>query len=63
MARALGVPVAAGKKDTGTVERIGRILVGQGPMLLVLDNLEQVVEAAAPALAAWCGRRRRCASW
>jgi predicted ATPase len=53
VARALGAPVAAGKKDTGTVERIGRILAGQGPMLLVLDNLEQVVEAAAPALGAW----------
>ena len=53
VARALGVAVAAGKRDAGTVERIGRVLAGQGPMLLVLDNLEQVIEAAAPALAAW----------
>ena len=53
VARVLGVAVAAGKKDTGTVERIGRVLAGLGPMLLVLDNLEQVVEAAAPALGAW----------
>lgn len=53
VARSLGAAVAAGKKDTGTVERVGRVLAGQGPMLLVLDNLEQVVEAAAPALGAW----------
>ncbi|APR87631.1 Signal transduction response regulator [Minicystis rosea] len=53
VARALGVTVTAGKKDAGTVDRIGRALTAQGPMLVVLDNLEQVVEAAAPAIGAW----------
>jgi predicted ATPase/Flp pilus assembly protein TadD len=53
VARALGVAVAAGKKDAATAARIGRALAGQGPMLLVLDNLEQVIQAAAPALDAW----------
>src|SRR5580704_6171500 len=53
VARALGVAVAAGKKDAGTVDRIGRALAAEGPALVVLDNLEQVLEAAAPALDAW----------
>ncbi|MFT3765512.1 MAG: tetratricopeptide repeat protein [Minicystis sp.] len=53
VARALGVTVAAGKKDAGTIDRIGRALTAEGPMLVVLDNLEQVVEAAAPAIGAW----------
>jgi predicted ATPase len=53
VARALGVVVAAGKKDAGTVDRIGRVLTAQGPMLVVLDNLEQVVEEAAPAIGEW----------
>ncbi len=53
VARSLGVAVAAAKRDAGTVERVGRTLADQGPMLLVLDNLEQVLEAAGPALGAW----------
>jgi predicted ATPase/Tfp pilus assembly protein PilF len=53
VARALGVAVAAGKKERGTVERIGAALAAEGPALVVVDNLEQVVEVAAPALAAW----------
>jgi predicted ATPase len=53
VARALGLAVAAGEGDEGTVERLGRALAAEGPAFLVLDNLEQVVEAAAPAIAAW----------
>jgi predicted ATPase len=51
VARALGVAVAAGKADA--VDRVGSALSAQGPLLLVLDNLEQVVEAATPAIGAW----------
>ncbi len=34
-------------------EAVGQALAGRGPLLLVLDNLEQVTEAAAAAVAAW----------
>src|ERR1700722_10311179 len=53
VARALNAAVAAGKKDAGIVARIGRVLAAQGPALLVLDNLEQVIETAAGVLDAW----------
>jgi predicted ATPase len=53
VARGLGAALAAGKKDAGTVSRIGDFLASQGTALVVLDNLEQVVEDAAPALGAW----------
>jgi predicted ATPase/Tfp pilus assembly protein PilF len=53
VARAIGLAIAAGKKDAGTVDRIGRALAAEGPALVVLDNLEQVLEAAAPAVEAW----------
>ena len=53
VARALGGPATAAKKDAGAVERVGRLLAAEGPLLVVLDNLEQVVEHAAPAIEAW----------
>jgi predicted ATPase/Tfp pilus assembly protein PilF len=53
VARALGAAVAAGKKDDGTVARIGRVLAAQGSALLVLDNLEQVIGPAASAVDVW----------
>jgi predicted ATPase len=53
VSRALEAPVAAGKKNAGMVERIGRILAAQGPSLFVADNLEQVIAEATPALDRW----------
>ncbi len=55
VARALGVAVAAAGQGehAATAERVGRALAGEGPMLLVLDNLEQVIQEAAPALDKW----------
>lgn len=53
VSRALEAPVAAGKKDVGMVERIGRILAAQGPSLFIADNLEQVIGEATPALDRW----------
>lgn len=35
------------------VQRVGRHLARRGPVLLVLDNFEQLVDEATPALAAW----------
>lgn len=53
VARALGVAVEAGRGDEDVVARLGHAIAAEGPALLVIDNLEQVVEAAAPAIAAW----------
>ncbi|WP_437753724.1 ATP-binding protein [Sorangium sp. So ce1389] len=53
VARAIGAQVAAGRREATLVERIGRALAAEGRALLVLDNLEQVIEPAAPALGAW----------
>ncbi|WP_441291469.1 ATP-binding protein [Sorangium sp. KYC3313] len=53
VARAIGAQVAAGRREATLVERIGRALATEGPALLVLDNLEHVLEQAAPALDAW----------
>lgn len=39
--------------EAGTVARTGEALAARGPVLLVLDNAEQVVEALAPALRDW----------
>ncbi|XYH95650.1 ATP-binding protein [Sorangium sp. So ce1128] len=53
VARAIGAQVAAGRREATLVERIGRALAAEGRALLVLDNLEHVLEPAAPALDAW----------
>ncbi|WP_437568437.1 ATP-binding protein [Sorangium sp. So ce542] len=53
VARAIGAQVAAGRREATLVERIGRALATAGPALLVLDNLEHVLDQAAPALDAW----------
>lgn len=53
VAGALGGAAAATRKDAGAVERVGRMLAAEGPALIILDNLEQVVEIAAPAIGAW----------
>ncbi|WP_437829374.1 ATP-binding protein [Sorangium sp. So ce1153] len=53
VARAIGAQVAAGRREATLVERIGRALAAEGRALLVLDNLEHVLEPAAPALGAW----------
>ncbi|AUX36127.1 MULTISPECIES: tetratricopeptide repeat protein [Sorangium] len=53
VARAIGAQVAAGRREATLVERIGRALATEGPALFVLDNLEHVLEQAAPALDAW----------
>ncbi len=50
VAEVLGLPVSSGPPD---MEHLGRILASSGPLLLVLDNLEQVRSAAAQAASAW----------
>lgn len=51
VALTLGVPLQGGGE--GATEQLGHALADRGPMLLVLDNLEQVVEPAIPLLEAW----------
>ena len=50
VADALQVPMNRRGDHAG---RVGRALAARGPCLVVLDNLEQVVEAAAPLLVGW----------
>jgi len=52
MAASLDVPAAAG--DTGAL--IGRTLAARGPMLVVLDNFEQVAGHATATVGAWLGQ-------
>jgi predicted ATPase len=51
---ALGVPWSHGDAQA-QVDRLGAALAGRHELLLVLDNLEQVVGAAARPLRAWLG--------
>lgn len=53
VSRAIRAPIAAAEDEAEMIERIARVLASQGPALLVLDNLEQVVREAAPALDRW----------
>lgn len=53
IARCLDVPVTMVKRKAELIERIGSLLGARGETLLVLDNLEQVVGDAAPAMDAW----------
>ncbi len=53
VARTLEIDLVGARSGAALVEQIGRFLAAQGPALLVVDNLEQVVEEAAPALDRW----------
>ncbi|MEO6576248.1 MAG: AAA family ATPase, partial [Polyangiaceae bacterium] len=49
----LSLSAAPMRSSKDATARIARSLAARGPMLLVLDNVEQIVEGAAAALAAW----------
>ncbi len=51
--RVLGVPLVTGQTAEDSVTVLSAAIAVRGPILLVLDNLEQVVIAARPALARW----------
>jgi predicted ATPase/Tfp pilus assembly protein PilF len=53
VARTLEIELGGARSGAALIEQIGRFLAAQGPALLVVDNLEQVVEEAAPALDRW----------
>jgi len=56
VAAALGSPLASGRDDDDPDDLIGAALAARGPLLLLLDNLEQVLDAVAPLVAAWLAR-------
>jgi len=51
---AVGLDVPLGKSDP--VEQLGNAILGRGHCLVILDNVEQVMEAARPAVSRWLGR-------
>ncbi|MCB9714897.1 MAG: tetratricopeptide repeat protein [Myxococcales bacterium] len=53
IARTLGVPPLPAGSDEEIVRRLGAALADRGPLLLVLDNLEQLVALAPSTLAVW----------
>ncbi len=48
----IGVPLAKGD----AVAQLGHAIAARGPCLVILDNLEQVLDHAAPALSRWLDR-------
>ena len=53
IARTLGIPPAAAGSDEESVRRLGAAMADRGPMLLLLDNFEQLVELASSTIAVW----------
>ncbi|MBF0546342.1 MAG: AAA family ATPase [Candidatus Riflebacteria bacterium] len=53
VAAILGVSLTQGHTFDHTVETIARTLAGHGPLLLLLDNFEQVLSAAPLTLGRW----------
>jgi len=52
VALALGVPLT----DKNPSTQLGEAIAGRGPVLLILDNVEQIVEFAAETVGAWLQR-------
>lgn len=52
LGRTLGVSASAPATDE-VVRRLGDAIAARGPILLVLDNFEQLVDAAASSVGAW----------
>ncbi len=51
-ATGLGVPLGGGDFE-GMVSQLGHALAGRGPVLVVMDNFEQVVETAPDTVGRW----------
>ncbi len=52
VARALEIPLGGGDPQ-GLIKHIGHAFAGRGPVLLVLDNFEQIVECSASTIGVW----------
>ena len=53
VADATRTKLATSLDDQRAAARLGEVLAARGPVLLALDNLEQIVDAAAPIVSAW----------
>ncbi|MEM9456372.1 MAG: tetratricopeptide repeat protein [Myxococcota bacterium] len=53
LARTLGVPPQPSRSGAEVVQRLGAAIAARGPVLLVLDNFEQLVELAGSTVAVW----------
>jgi predicted ATPase len=53
VAGALNVPVAPGERPAGLAARLGEALADRGPVLLVFDSFEHLVDLAREILTAW----------
>ncbi|MCA9706763.1 MAG: AAA family ATPase [Myxococcales bacterium] len=53
IARTLGVPPLPSSSDAEVVQRLGAAIAARGPVLLVLDNFEQLAPLAGSTVAVW----------
>ena len=53
IARTLGLPPLPSSSDEQIVQRLGAAIAARGPVLLVLDNFEQLVELAPSTVGVW----------
>lgn len=55
LARALSIPPSATTSAGDAVARLGSAIAARGPIVVVFDNFEHLVDAAAEAVAVWLG--------
>lgn len=53
LGRVLSIPPSPTRSANDAISRLGDAIAARGPILLILDNFEQLVDVGASALAAW----------
>jgi predicted ATPase/Tfp pilus assembly protein PilF len=53
LSSALGAHLSGADSSVSTIELLGQAIAGRGPVLLILDNFEQLVDLAAQTVSVW----------